>query len=841
MPPRATRSNTRSAASAATLAGKAKASAKKKKAVDDEDDEFLPDKHKSSGEDSAKNEAEELDDDWDSASEQVKGKGKATKKSGTKRRFVLGESKTPKKRRVATAHTSVSEDDIEEPSATIDGLADLGLEDVAVEIGEASTPILNRFIQFVRDNDIKSTTAPEYTPQLDVISFVLDLPELRQWRLLVHKVALYDHEQPDGTIVRAWRVQAVDDNNPDPNQVPVDLFTLHANIGARDRCPPCKRGKEACRGKGPGQACEQCTKIGAVAAQECIRRCIVAQDHGPNYITEKVCSVLEKDKVIQLGQLKVDIMNRVPFSFDVARWKKIHFSGYTPASFPLDRQLIDSISLILWKKLYNPTLDLGSLEFIQYGETTSIWSKWYCPNRQNDSYSVPTNVYQKYSIGAVVMNKAGDLEELTRSYKITIPYKGYDESKVDALPDLRTDGYHVFETKHRDSTNAGMRAACRVLEHIMFTLVGLVGTSVAFRNKIFDERRLFFPVEMLEQEGGIVQMSRTGPYKNKTFWRRPVTLKNYPGSVLKVAPTPLQDLSSNKSDLPETALCVDTLIRDRACQAFIMQTSLNSLAAGRSLLKSIFQAHKTAQYLELGIITKTDALEQHCTCTNRADRAQTEHFCMTCHKIDVCAVMVKQNVAEGTLTLCCSCSSRNASASTQRPVSNDCSDYIPRRVTDIYRMDAAHHEPNWKKQEMIDFLIENHVKSDNKSFWYDSYRGDYISLSTRKWPSDANIDLCMANRHPYSMSIDKPHTRVLLADGTVALHDTTNVCLTMTCINLVKGADPPAVLPLLKKALQLKQVAASGRVRADYAPEISDDWEILDRVSGHNRTCVSLY
>jgi hypothetical protein len=46
MPPHATRATTRSAASAATLSGKSKASAKKK-AVDDEDNEFLSDKYKS--------------------------------------------------------------------------------------------------------------------------------------------------------------------------------------------------------------------------------------------------------------------------------------------------------------------------------------------------------------------------------------------------------------------------------------------------------------------------------------------------------------------------------------------------------------------------------------------------------------------------------------------------------------------------------------------------------------------------------------------------------------------------------------------------------------------------
>ncbi|KAF9693676.1 hypothetical protein EKO04_008347 [Ascochyta lentis] len=141
MPPHATRATTRGA-------GKAKASAKKK-AIDDENDDFPPDKDKSSGEDPAEDEAVELDDDSASASNQ--GKGKDTKKPGTKKRSALGKSRASKRRRVATVATAIREGTCAKFSqpADIDGLIGLGLEDVAVEIGEASTPILNRFIQFV--------------------------------------------------------------------------------------------------------------------------------------------------------------------------------------------------------------------------------------------------------------------------------------------------------------------------------------------------------------------------------------------------------------------------------------------------------------------------------------------------------------------------------------------------------------------------------------------------------------------------------------------------------------------------------------------------------------------
>lgn len=70
---------------------------------------------------------------------------------------------------MTTTATSIREESSAKPSqpADVDNLTGLGLKDVAVEIDKASTPILNRLIQFVRDNDIKSATAPEYTPQLD--------------------------------------------------------------------------------------------------------------------------------------------------------------------------------------------------------------------------------------------------------------------------------------------------------------------------------------------------------------------------------------------------------------------------------------------------------------------------------------------------------------------------------------------------------------------------------------------------------------------------------------------------------------------------------------------------
>jgi len=126
----------------------------------------------------------------------------------------------------------------------------------------------------------------------------------------------------------------------------------------------------------------------------------------------------------------------------------------------------------------------------------------------------------------------------------------------------------------------------------------------------------------------------------------------------------------------------------------------------------------------------------------------------------------------------------------------------------------------------------------DKSLWYDSYREEYVHLSAKIWLPDTRIDSYLTMSHPHSMSVGKPRSSILRTDGKVARHDMSNVCLTMVCINLLKGTDPPAVLLLLKKAMSLKPRTDGQGIHTGYASDVVDQWEVFQRVSDHNRTHI---
>lgn len=126
----------------------------------------------------------------------------------------------------------------------------------------------------------------------------------------------------DGKINRAWRLQAP--NLRQSEDDPVDLSTIHASFRANYRCPLC-RGDLPARFANPGcnvhpgVACNYCIKHGL--ATKYLRRYNLTRDHGYNIVDEDVCSEEERDMVIVLGEIKVDLMNRSPDQLDVNSWK----------------------------------------------------------------------------------------------------------------------------------------------------------------------------------------------------------------------------------------------------------------------------------------------------------------------------------------------------------------------------------------------------------------------------------------------------------------------------------------------------------------------------------------
>jgi hypothetical protein len=99
-------------------------------------------------------------------------------------------------------------------------------------------------------------------------------------------------------------------------------------------------------------------------------------------MTEAVCDRNQRDVVVQLGRIKVDIMNRAPMELDIKRWKRVntaHATGFAHCS--TERTWIDLVSFITWKERFNPSFDLGCLKvpveiLERHGAQRSMASVW---------------------------------------------------------------------------------------------------------------------------------------------------------------------------------------------------------------------------------------------------------------------------------------------------------------------------------------------------------------------------------------------------------------------------------------------------------------------------------
>jgi hypothetical protein len=92
----------------------------------------------------------------------------------------------------------------------------------------------------------------------------------------------------------------------------------------------------------------------------------------------------------------------------------------------------------------------------------------------------------------------------------------------------------------------------------------------------------------------------------------------------------LEDDAGNEKPVKHQQRRISTAIRDRICLAYIMQESLVALARGDGLLKVIFAAYVAVQYLELGLLTKRDVIQQYCTCVSSHDHLFT-FISFRCH------------------------------------------------------------------------------------------------------------------------------------------------------------------------------------------------------------------
>ncbi len=132
---------------------------------------------------------------------------------------------------------------------------------------------------------------------------------------------------------------------------------------------------------------------------------------------------------------------------------------------------------------------------------------------------------------------------------------------------------------------------------------------------------------------------------------------------------------------------------------------------------------------------------------------------------------------------------------------------------------------------MIDHLVRKHTSPEDSEAWIDGYSNQSIRLVDGTWSSEQSKDLTGRRGHPMAMSVEKPHSRWLRSDGVLVLHDVDNVTLTLDCINRLKIASPVACIPQLRKAMLLKEKAASRPPCRRHYPDVEKQWKALERGS----------
>jgi hypothetical protein len=127
-------------------------------------------------------------------------------------------------------------------SADRASLSSLEIENVAVDLDE-STHVLNPFISYIQDRNLKAVGTPQYTPNFEATTHVLQLPfhepKTGHYKLLKDDILSHNYKMFDRGVTKSWKVRA--HNLCDSEEDPVNLFTIHTTVVSRMRCPPCRQ------------------------------------------------------------------------------------------------------------------------------------------------------------------------------------------------------------------------------------------------------------------------------------------------------------------------------------------------------------------------------------------------------------------------------------------------------------------------------------------------------------------------------------------------------------------------------------------------------------------------
>lgn len=723
----------------------------------------------------------------------------AEEENARKKRSVKTSTK-PRKKRTTAALSQIdigSEPAFSDPANAPPGL-DLDQLDIVID---HRTPILKKFVDQVKHHGLKVKPGirHDYTPCFDRATHVLDLPfydpDHRRYVLLEDQVELYDEVRADESTTRVWRLLA--QNQQDDAAAPVPLFVYPTTWMPK----------------------KQMTVV-----------------PGFNLIEEQHCPEADRPKIIELGKLKVDIMNKFPFRLDVEAWEELPLApNATVASASMvrrcsyERQFIDLTSLILWKQNHASSFDLRTLQKLAMDKRF---------------YALPTtfNIPKSVKIGYPVAIWCTDLDvQDSRQCQIVVPQAVLDRSKIaqTAAPD---ETYHLWKLKDdvtvEDDTETA--DALKVAKLVNLGIVGMIGTRQQIRTYHEDLRMAFTSSGQLSLMG-----VSTGPgsYNNHPFWSPPTIRKGRAGVFFSLGHKAADNLdmsglaklsTTRELTIRELRAELDThmLSRERIHHAYFIQTALVSLARGDSLLDTILRSKAVAQLIDLGRLTNDDIIALYCHCS-AAQREITEHVCMHCHRVRCCHDMGWAETSSGSRFLCPACAGQSF---TNRTMISGVSQAIMMMATNAHRYDRQFRAPDWSPRELWTALKSEHEVAGS-DHWKDGYSTSQLSYRDAQYAPHLEKKLLCGHfiPHPRQMSLEKPYNRWRSMEGNTNLHHPQNATLTQDCINKLNGHLPPSALPLHKRALELKRQTDTRLPVRGYHEDVKQEWKILERVSPNAR------
>ncbi|SMR42731.1 unnamed protein product [Zymoseptoria tritici ST99CH_1E4] len=768
----------------------------------------------SSSEDLPGDEQVPSDEDYESVGVQEK------RKAGSKGQNHSDE--TPRKRRRTRAPAISAAPPRLQAAAT-----SLDVENIGITVDETTT-ILNQFINLVVELGLreKQSAQRRYTPSFEQAQHVLDLPpwkpDERFFEFMVDSVVLVPHVQPDGTNTQRWRMLARNNLGKE-----VELFLMPAVSSPREACPDClsQENRVNC-GRTP-TACKRCTTAGreALCAQEISAR----EARRFAIITQDVCS--EKHKIVDLGQIAVQAMNNAPFDLKLPAWARFtahNQGGPPPTAVSHEQSFITVTSLLRWKEQHWNAFDFRTLPILgdvgkssgeKYGSAFS--TRWL-------TRLLPTTLQGKTTVRLANLPAVWSTDRLDFHIQgVSLASSAARDSDAISAANFNAAEYPFLGEGPGDDASDDTKAFQDVYKMSALRLVGLVGTEQAIRDRWEEITSAF----MIKKRG-----TARGPYNKGKIWK----ISSTPGHKTQIIPARalLRNVTvDGSSESLERNLRILTTIDDAACLAWIVQQSLDSLAKGEGLLQILLSAFIAAQCLELGLVTKEEVLESYCDCEDETEEAQTEHHCTSCWTIRACSHLSKHTTEDGRLLKCKGCAGRNFVRSSGRGQSS-VSALVERASERILKLDAKFHSIHWTSKEFADLILKAHGTEDDKIF-HDSYANKNVSIKDAIWPPQYRLRaFCF---HPRQVSVEKPYSRCIRQDGSVGLHDpVANAVLEPVGVNIWKSTDPPSMLPLMKKALQLRLHVKDRLPCEGYYDDVRADWDLLERAFDTQRVVASL-